>query len=274
MPEVDAVTAREITRGLLELLRVSTPHTCGGIALAPADGNDFEILLVGARAACDRAGPGEVELAAETYRVIEIEGRVLIVADPAMLRMMTLLDRLSKVDLPVLVCGETGTGKELAATLLHRWSARARGPLVVLNCAALPETLAETELFGHEKGAFTGGNIAEDRHPRAKRRRHHLPRRDRRAFARDPGQAPPRPRKPSASRASGARASIRSTCASSPRRTATSPRRSRLAGSARIYCSGSLGPPCGYRRSATAAARFRSSPSGSSPTPAGGPAET
>jgi DNA-binding NtrC family response regulator/pSer/pThr/pTyr-binding forkhead associated (FHA) protein len=156
MPELDVAASREITRGVLELLRVGAPQARGGVALAPADGNDFEILLIGARAARDRAGPGEVGLAAETYRVIAIEGRDLIVADPAMLRMMTLLDRLSKTDLSVLVCGETGTGKELAAAVLHRWSARAPRPLVVLNCAALPETLAESELFGHEKGAFTG----------------------------------------------------------------------------------------------------------------------
>jgi DNA-binding NtrC family response regulator/pSer/pThr/pTyr-binding forkhead associated (FHA) protein len=156
MPEVDVAAAQAITRELLALLRVGAPHAHGGVALGPADGNDFEILMIGARAARDQAAPGEVGLAAETYQVIEIEGRDLIVADPAMLRMMALLERLSKSELTVLVCGETGTGKELAATVLHRWSARAARPLVVLNCAALPETLAETELFGHEKGAFTG----------------------------------------------------------------------------------------------------------------------
>ena len=156
MPEVDVAAAREITRGLLELVRGGAPHARGGVALAPADGNEFEILLIGARAARERAAAGEVGLAAETYRVIESEGSELIVADPAMLRMMALLERLSGTDLPVLVCGETGTGKELAATVLHRWSARAPRSLVVLNCAALPETLAESELFGHEKGAFTG----------------------------------------------------------------------------------------------------------------------
>jgi len=156
MPEVDLTASRERALGLLEVLRAAAPRACGGVALAPADGNDFEILLVGVRAARDRAGPGEVALAAETYRVIALEGTDLIVADPAMLRMMTLLDRLAKTELPVLVCGETGTGKELAATVLHRWSARAARPLIAVNCAALTETLAESELFGHEKGAFTG----------------------------------------------------------------------------------------------------------------------
>jgi len=155
-PEVDLAASQQITLGLLELLRVDAPHACGGVALAPADGNDFELLLIGARAARDKARPGEVRLAAETYRTIELGRSNLIVADPAMLRMLTLLERLSKSDLSVLVCGETGTGKELVATFLHHRSARAAHPLVVLNCAALPEALAESELFGHEKGAFTG----------------------------------------------------------------------------------------------------------------------
>ena len=63
---------------------------------------------------------------------------------------------------PVLVVGERGTGKELIAERLHRLSDRWEGPLVVLNCAALPETLIEAELFGHEAGAFTGATRARE----------------------------------------------------------------------------------------------------------------
>jgi DNA-binding NtrC family response regulator len=75
---------------------------------------------------------------------------------PAMRRLYELIRRLARSDLPVLVHGETGSGKELAAAAIHHGSARAKGPLVSINCAALPETLAEAELFGHERGAFTG----------------------------------------------------------------------------------------------------------------------
>ena len=73
-----------------------------------------------------------------------------------MLRLYSLLERLAASDLPVLIHGETGTGKELAAQVLHARSPRRDKRLVSINCAALPESLAESELFGHERGAFSG----------------------------------------------------------------------------------------------------------------------
>jgi two-component system response regulator AtoC len=79
-----------------------------------------------------------------------------VLADPAMQRLYAMLDIIAPSALPVLVLGETGTGKEVFARATHERSARASQPFVPLNCAALSPALLESELFGHEKGAFTG----------------------------------------------------------------------------------------------------------------------
>jgi two-component system response regulator AtoC len=80
----------------------------------------------------------------------------MIGQSPAMSQIYKTIGRVAGSDASVLITGETGTGKELAANLIHQNSARRSGPLIKVNCAALPETLIESELFGHEKGAFTG----------------------------------------------------------------------------------------------------------------------
>jgi two-component system, NtrC family, response regulator AtoC len=74
----------------------------------------------------------------------------------AMQEVYKTVGRVARSDSTVLITGETGTGKELVASILHQNSSYARGPMVKVNCAALPETLLESELFGHEKGSFTG----------------------------------------------------------------------------------------------------------------------
>ncbi|HUF51300.1 MAG TPA: sigma-54 dependent transcriptional regulator [Longimicrobiales bacterium] len=80
--------------------------------------------------------------------------------DPVMAPVVEALRRVARTNSTVLFAGESGTGKELAARTLHEWSDRASGPFVAINCAAISETLLESELFGHEKGAFTGATAA------------------------------------------------------------------------------------------------------------------
>ncbi|HLU38172.1 MAG TPA: sigma 54-interacting transcriptional regulator, partial [Planctomycetota bacterium] len=80
----------------------------------------------------------------------------LVATSATMQRLLRVLQRVAPTDIPILIEGETGTGKELLADLTHRWSRRRDGPLVKVHCAALPESLLQSELFGYEKGAFTG----------------------------------------------------------------------------------------------------------------------
>jgi two-component system NtrC family response regulator len=82
----------------------------------------------------------------------------IIGGSPPMLKLFETIRRVGTSDVPVLILGESGTGKELVAWALHRQSTRKDGPFIAINCGAIPENLLESELFGHEKGAFTGAH--------------------------------------------------------------------------------------------------------------------
>ncbi|OLC73261.1 MAG: sigma-54-dependent Fis family transcriptional regulator [Deltaproteobacteria bacterium 13_1_40CM_4_68_19] len=120
----------------------------------PFDADEFSVVV-------DRA------LEARTLRVqnrrLTAEkalGHSIVGDGPAMRQLLETISRIAPKDITVLIRGETGTGKELIASLLHAQSHRATGPLVRFNCAAIPGELAEAELFGHARGAFTGAQQA------------------------------------------------------------------------------------------------------------------
>ena len=85
-----------------------------------------------------------------------------VAADPETLSVLALAERIARSDIPVLIAGPTGTGKEVLSRFIHDRSPRGTGPFIGVNCAAMPETMLEALLFGHQKGAFTGANAAAE----------------------------------------------------------------------------------------------------------------
>ena len=121
---------------------------------------DRERLALVVRTGMERAAlRREVQ---ELRREVERSGRLkeLVGRSPSMLEIYRLIEQFAASDAPVLITGESGTGKEVAARTIHRLSRRAPESLVAVNCAAIPENLLESEMFGHERGAFTGATTA------------------------------------------------------------------------------------------------------------------
>src|SRR5512143_4296323 len=100
--------------------------------------------------------PPEPELIAAVLAAVANDSRELIYRDDAMAKVIKLAQQIAGSDASVMITGESGTGKEVLARYVHMRSARAKRPFISINCAAIPEHLLESELFGHEKGAFTG----------------------------------------------------------------------------------------------------------------------
>jgi two-component system response regulator FlrC len=100
--------------------------------------------------------PPDPELIAAVLAAVADDDRPLIAQDSAMIEIKQLADQIAPSDASVLITGESGVGKEVMARYLHKRSRRSEKPFISVNCAAIPENLLESELFGHEKGAFTG----------------------------------------------------------------------------------------------------------------------
>lgn len=100
--------------------------------------------------------PPDSELIGALLASVAEESNTMIAADAAMKEVIKLADKVAPSEATILITGESGTGKEVMSQYMHRKSKRANGPFIAVNCAAIPENLLESELFGHEKGAFTG----------------------------------------------------------------------------------------------------------------------
>jgi len=153
-----------------DLLLVDVMVDIGGL-IAGLDAERFAVPVVAcgvetnAAAAVNaiRAGakeyiplPPDAELIAAVIAAVARESSDFLFKDPAMLRVVQLAEQVAPSEASVLITGESGTGKEVMAKYLHARSRRAAKPFISINCAAIPEALLESELFGHEKGAFTG----------------------------------------------------------------------------------------------------------------------
>ena len=120
----------------------------------------------------------EPAVVAETPPDDDLPGEALVGCCPAMQEVFKAVGRVADQTFPVLITGESGTGKELVARAIYQHGPRARAPFLALNCAAIPETLLESELFGHEKGPPSpDADRPPHRQVRAVQRRHDPPRR-------------------------------------------------------------------------------------------------
>ena len=150
---VDARMDIESFARALTTERMTLPIVACGI-----EGTDADVAVSSIRAGAKEylPLPPDPDLIAAVFEAVAEENNAIIHRDPAMRDVLRLADQIAPSDASVLITGESGTGKEVMARYVHAKSRRASAEFVALNCAAIPENLLESELFGHEKGAFSG----------------------------------------------------------------------------------------------------------------------
>ena len=149
LPELTRAQGTAAIERATEMARVSNVPISIATVQCPDDGTSVDRLIGQLRAVLRTGGAPRTDSEAP---------RSVLVHDPAMQRVYALVDRIADTAMTALILGETGVGKEVICEAIHARSSRRERPLIKLNCAALPETLLESELFGHERGAFTGAD--------------------------------------------------------------------------------------------------------------------
>jgi DNA-binding NtrC family response regulator len=135
-----------------EAERIMVPVVACGVAADPQRAADA--IRAGAKEFIPL--PPDAELIAAVLSAVSDDNRPMVVRDPSMEAVIALADQVAPSDASILITGESGVGKEVIARHLHQKSRRSARPFISVNCAAIPDNLLESELFGHEKGAFTG----------------------------------------------------------------------------------------------------------------------
>ena len=154
-PEIIIITGHGTIDTAIEAMRLGAYH----YVTKPFKLRELELNIrkAGEKLALERKSRQLERLVKDQSAAPEIVGE-----SPPLKKVLRLIEKIAPTDSPALVTGESGTGKELVALSIHRKSRRAEAPFVVVNCGTLQETLLETELFGHEKGSFTGAVAARE----------------------------------------------------------------------------------------------------------------